>query len=218
MITELKKSWKLLKYAYQVKANVALAVFIVVLGILWLLVEGVECIHLGICYIFMGPTMLVQVQYNTMQANLVAASPQRRCLDSTFPDILVLISCVAAYLLGIVYLWVYSLLNPQASLNYGMLLITTAVTMVVVLLYFSVAYKSFLIGTLSFIFGFVLVLTSGITFVEKCATQVSLSAGALIGLGLVLVGNAGAVLLRRALYKKPISPFSGGMMLRKAMQ
>lgn len=218
MMQELKKSWKLLKYTYQFKTNIAVAVFFMVLGIFWMPLNNPTGWHVAVIYFYIGPCMLVQLNYNLLYAGQVASSTQRKVLDTSFPNVIGLCSSLISYIITAVYIIVSGNLNPMDEISRGNVLVMAGVVMAVAIIYYGAAFKYFVVSTILFGICFGLVYACGMAFLKLSGVEISMISGGFIGLAIVVAANGLAVLMRRALYKLPSSPLAGGRSLRKAMQ
>lgn len=218
MITELKKNWKLLKYTYQFKTNIITALIFVVLGIFWLLINGPEGLLLSTVYFYIGPLMLVQLTTNLLYSNMVTSSMQKKMLDRTFPNVMGWCSSLLSFVVPTIYMTVYSIKHPTEELSGGNMLVVVGLVLVVTIIYYSVAFKYFVVSTILFAVCFALAFSCGMAFLVRSGVEISMLSGSLIGFVLIIVANIVAALIRKALYKLPNSPLAGGMALRKAMQ
>lgn len=217
MITEWKKSLRLLKYTYQFKLNVALAIFFFVLGTIFVISNGPDGLYLATIYWYLGPLMLVQLIFNLLYAGQVAASVQRKALERTFPNIMGLVTSLLSYAGEIIYMAIYSKLYPMNELSAGNILVEVALAMVVTTIYYSVAFKWFVIATILFAIGFALTHGIGRALLVYSDVEIGFLKGSLIGLAMVVAINILAALIRKAIYKYPYSPLASGRSLRKAM-
>lgn len=218
MMKELKTSWKLLKYTYQFKTNVITALIFVVLGIFWLIANGPEGLLLSTIYFYLGPLMLIQLNINLLFSNLVSSSAQRKPLDWTFINVLGLISSLLSFVVPVLYLTIYSHKHPGEELGGGNMLVIVGLVLVVTIIYYSVAFKYFVVSTILFAVCFGLAYSCGMAFLVRSGVEISILMGSLTGFLLILIGNIVSMIIRKALYKLPNSPLAGGMSLRKAMQ
>ncbi len=216
MMNELKTSWKLLKYTYQCKMNIAVAILFMVLGVIWLL-NGPRGLYVAALYVYIGPCMLVQLAYNLLYANMVTTSIVKKALDGTFPNVVGLIGSLAGYVFAVIYMTVYSNIYPEDEMSGGNMLVVIGLIMLVTIIYYSVAYKWFVVSTILFVFCLVVTLAFGMALFIYSGMEISLLQGSLIGLGIVIGANILGALIRKALYKLPNSPLAGGRSLRKAM-
>lgn len=216
MMQDLKTSWKLLKYTYQFKMNIAVAILFMVLGAIWLL-NGPRGLYVAALYVYIGPCMLVQLTYNLLYANLVLTSTAKKALDETFPNVVSFVGSLIALVFAIVYMVVYSNARPEDEMSGGNMLVVIGLIMLVTIIYYSVAYKWFVVSTILFCFCLAVTLAFGMALFIYSGVEISLLQGSLIGLGIVIGANLLGALIRKALYKLPNSPLAGGRSLRKAM-
>lgn len=174
MITELKKSWKLLKYTYQFKTNMALALFFVVLGVIWFGIDGVSGLHLAAMYVYLGPVMLVQLTYNLLFANLVASSAKKKVLERAFPNVISIVSGLISFAFAVIYMIVYSNAHPTDEMSGGNMLIVVGLVMAVTIIYYSVAFKIFVVSTILFGVCFALTYFFGMAFAVYIVEKMSI--------------------------------------------
>lgn len=221
MMTEIKKSLKLIKYGYQAKLNIGLVVLFFILGVLMLILNDGFNVSLGAIYILLGPFMVIQVHYNLLHSNIIASSYQRRTLDGLVPNVVGAVSSLIVYAVLVVFIAIKNSMSSAEGVTYASILIVASLIIFVVIVYYGIAYKIFWVGTGLFVVAFLIAFAGGsgvMRVLEKQGVSIPFVVSALIGLGLIILGNVLSVLLRKALYKKPISPASGGVVLRKAMQ
>ena len=216
MMQDLKTSWKLLKYTYQFKMNIAVAILFMVLGVIWLL-NGPRGLYVAALYVYIGPCMLVQLTYNLLYANMVATSTVKKALDGTFPNVVGLLGSLLGYAFAVVYMIIFSNIYPEDEMSGGNMLVVIGLIMLVTIIYYGVAYKWFVVSTILFGFCLAVTLAFGMALFIYSGMEISLLQGTLIGLGIVVGANILSVLIRKALYKLPNSPLAGGRSLRKAM-
>lgn len=216
MMTEVKKSLKLLKYTFQFKLNMVVAVLFVILGLFWL-VNGPRGLYVATLYVYIGPCMLVQLTYNLLYANLVGASMVKRALDETFPNVVSLIGSLIAFTFAVIYMIIYSMGYPGDEMSGGNMLVVIGLILLVTIIYYSVAYKWFVVSTILFGFGLATTLAFAMALLIYSDVEISLMQGSLIGFGIVVGANILGALIRKAVYKLPNSLLAAGRSLRKAM-
>ncbi len=218
MLGELKKSFRLLKYTYNFRLNIAGAVIFLVLGIPMLLVD-VESSILGGMYLLIAPYMLIQMLYSLVFGQMVAASPKKQFLEIQCVDILSGVINIVVYTLVV---WVVRGVHGGAGENIAALgmVIPFAAMIVIISVYYGACYKYMVAGTI--LFAFTYMVLYGIVMSELSQRlverfQLNFGSAYLIGMVLILMGNGISAWMRRCLYKKPYSPLSMGS-LRKALK
>lgn len=217
MMNELKTSWKLLKYSFQFKMNIAVGIFFMVMGVIWLLLDDPGSLYVAALYVYIGPIMLTQLTYNLLFANVVATSSVKKALDGTFPNVVGLLGSLLGYAFAVVYMIIFSNIYPENEMSGGNMLVVIGLIMLITIIYYSVAYKWFVVSTIMFFLCLVVTLAFGMALFIYSGMEISLLQGTLIGLGIVIGANILGALIRKALYKLPNSPLAGGRSLRKAM-
>ncbi len=221
MMSELKKSWKLIKYGYQFKINIALGVLFILLGVVFMLTSSANNADIGVLlgavYLLLGPSMFAQTAQNMLFSQCVASSYQHRLLDGKFINIVMAVNCLLAYIVVMILLAINPFLQMGSFVNSGNVMISVAVTIALVMLCAGMAWKYFVVSTiLVFISYFGCIIIHGLLLNVVPATNIFV--GSILGLVILAVGNLLSILVRKALYKKPLSPLAGGSGLRKAMQ
>ena len=217
MMTEIKKSLKLLKYGYQIKTNLITGLIFLALGLVWLFTNsGYICI-LAICYFLLVPLFSVQVSCSMLFSNMILSSTMRKTLDGAFPNMLGALASVFAF--GMTYVGL--LVNPQMRTgtvaDSGNMVITAGIVIAGVMLYYGFAFKFFVGGTVAFCIAY-LVAGGGCAFLVEAAKPTSLLTGSIIGLLIAVAGNVLSCIIRAAVYKYSMDPLAGGNSLRKALK
>lgn len=220
MRKDIRLGFKLLRYSYKFKVNVLIICFFVLIGVL-MIFSNVEGFLLGSIYLFLGPIMMLQMNYSLMHAQLVSVSNRRRFLELTFPNLVSCISGVLLYLTLSVLACVFAGLRPQQKTTYSISIIFVSIIIVICMIYYGICYKYFIFGTILFACTFsafyVFFRESLILFFMR-TVGVNILTTFSIGLVIILAGCVVSCLLRRAFYRKPVSRLSLGANLRKAMQ
>ncbi len=218
MLRELKKSFRLLKYTYNFKLNIVGAVVFLVLGIPMLLVD-VKSSFLGGLYLLIAPYILIQMLYNLLFGQMVAASPKKQFLEIHCVDILSsIINMVVYTLVVLVTRGVHGDVGENME-ALGMV-IPFAMSVVIISIYYGACYKYMVAGTILFACSFMLVYGLSLSELSQRLVerfQFNYCSAYLIGMVLILMGNGISAGMRRCFYKKPYSPLSMGS-LRKAIK
>ena len=216
MIKELKKTIKLLKYAYQYKMNVCFGIIFIVLGVCMFLIGHENSMLLGGVYIMLGPMMMQQIGCALLYCNLVASSGQKRFLETIYSDVIIGGTSILVYGVTIVYCVIRQQFQTE-PVHLGNVAITIAFCLAAVLCYYGVVYKFFVSGIILFALAYMVTYFGGAACIKSDFFQFDLKEAALIGLVVVIVGNVIGILLRRLFYRKPISKAGAGAELRKSM-
>lgn len=218
MINELKKQIRLIKYGFNMKSSIVVAVIFVVMGVFFSFhLMDADGFLLAGFYIILGPTMMIQVQQSLLVSNLVAASPKKKALQTWIPDILQLILSTVVYLLLVIFA-VWQNFSTHGAGDYAKNLMYLGILAGILLIYYGAAYKSFLFSVIFFTIAFSIFYTNGIlSDWFSINLSVDMAGAALLGLLFIFVGNLLSGVLRRVLYKKPLSKYAMGVQLRKYM-
>ena len=224
MIQELKRCFKLFRYAYGLKANVVGAVFMFLVAL--------SCIFFGsfmnltgyvvsaIC-MFISFVVIVQLKDNYLFSGLVMSSPRKRCLEIGLTDLLILIAGIGSYLLN--GLLVFLLRNSQTykDASLASIFLVAGIEITTFIIDYGFANRYYVFSMVMMISGYFFVGFWGSDeYLSKIGSLVGHNAvyGFLAGGAIVVVGVLLSMGIRRLLYKKPLSLHVGSMGLRKAMQ
>ena len=213
MMCDWKTGLKMLRYAYKFKLNLVISIVFVVVGIGCLCFGGASIV-MGGCWFMLGLTYMMQPMFNLVYAGSVATSPKRNSLSLYAPDMIVVSAGVITYLVVIGIGWIKGYEGVD-GLVFKQFMLATFGIMFLMLIYLGVSYHIFIVGT--FIFSF----SAGASGVlaSVMVQMFSLELGNIYVIGLVLI-VAGVVLncvVRRLLYRKPMSKLALGADLRKRM-
>lgn len=211
MITEWKRCAKLIKYGYNLKSSVAAAAIFFVLGIVMCVLSPDEMFSLGGMYIVLGPMLLIQCVYTSLSAGISMSSPRRRFIETWFHDGLQLLIGLAGYALVILIAVIqishgHSGAEERAAL--GQAILYTGMLTGVLMIYMGIVYKTFLLSVLLFLVAFVSLMAEVPDKIFGFMQSVTVAKGILWGLAAIAIGAVISGLLRRMLYKKPLSKFS----------
>lgn len=223
MIREIKLSFRMLKYAYGLKSNMAIALIVGIIGFfIEILSHGTSWI--GGFFIMAMSMFGVQFLYCVSLANLVLSSPYRKRLQTSMPAYvnLTVNFIVFTILIALRLLWIYLYPQEQGQIVTSMLFI--AGMGVLFSVYTSLAYKYFIISmiiivTLSAFAGGFWGLKSVIgTISVSAANDVwFLSPGMMIVItyACVFTGTVFQYLVSLAIHKKPMSKRAQGASMKR---
>lgn len=227
MIAKWKKTIKLLSYSYKFKWNMWVGVLYLAIAVLFFwsgLRNGARDIMCSMTFLFLWMNVWLQMKDNLMFSSMIQASPRKRMLDITFSDAQMLLSSFITYLIEGSILVGYTLHHDVERLG-GLSVATTLLISAFLLMSISFLMgtfnKYFFSSLILWFFAFVIIYgmpdVSAIDALGNLAQGDSIRA-LIIGLGLVAISGIGSGILRRLLYKKPISKYSGSSNLYKSMQ
>ncbi len=164
-----------------------------------------------------APAMTLQMQQSLLASGLVASSPKKRLLETWMPDILQMVIGVTAYLLLVAFaVWGQNQSSNGAG-DYASSLIYVAILEGILWVYYGIVYKSFWLSTIAFAITYFLTVTNGFADGWFSKLSVGMAGASLLGLLFIFLGNLLSAVLRRALYRKPLSKYAMGRNLRKYM-
>lgn len=227
MMNEMKKACKLIRYGFNLKVNVGFGIIFTIFGIIFSVLGSMmsssnhmQPAVLSTIYMFLGPLMVVQVLYTLLYCEIAKSSPRNYTLEVTAPNIFATLVGIFSYICSIIGALVGMKVSPDLAENYYAVIISSGILLAVMLLYFGVCYKYFVLGTIGFVVGFLVIYGGlsayifeyGVSFKLNFVNS-SLISGVIVAVGIVL-----SCIFRKLLYKKPISKLSAGVYLKKAMQ
>lgn len=219
MTANLKTAFKLLKYGFQLKTNCASAIIITVIGTLLVLAaHDATLFIMGAFYLALGPMCILQIQMTLLYSNIAKSSPKARMLEVQTCDCLSTIMMLVCYTFISIYTIIRHQTSPEKFSPWYPL--ATGVMFAVLLIYFCVCYKLYFVGIFIlmpctiFVFGFLTFLVETTLFK---ITTIPIGASCILGYVCIFIGLLLAGLLRRWLYKLPLSKMAGGSKLRKQL-
>ncbi len=227
MMNEVKKACKLIKYAYNYKMNMGVGVVFTIFGLLFCVLGNMissashmQPAMLSTMYVLLGPIMVVQLLYTLLFCEMVKSSPKNYTLEVTAPNVLATVIGIFGYIFSIIGAVAGMTVSPELTEGYNTVILSSGLLIAIIMIYFGVCYKYFVLGTIGFSVGFLLVcsvvpaivLEVGLPFQFTTLNSIFISA-IIVAVGIVI-----SCILRKLLYKKPLSKLSAGAYLRKAMQ
>lgn len=224
MIDNIKLGFRIMKYGHSAKlciiCSIALAVFGLVYGAVSIRVQ--DPFPVGY-FMMLGQLILVQLIYTVNAANMVAASPRKKQLQTAVPALICLVLMLATYLLTVVSLGVSVYIMPESAGTACSQMMITVVMMGAVVLYLGVAYKYFVISAVVFVLAYFAgypLLTMGIRqwdFDLVAGVWGNFWLTAAIGLVILLICGGLQYLISLAVYKAPVSKMALGARLRSQL-
>ena len=213
MMCDWKTGLKMLRYAYQLKLNLLLAILFVVIGI-GCLCCGEKLIVLGGTWLMLGLVYMMQPMFNLVFAGSVAASAKRKSLSLYAPDVMVVLAGVITYLVVAGIGWIKGYESAD-SLQLKQYMLASFVMMFLLLIYMGVAYHIFIAG--SIIFAILVGFGSLLSCIMIQVFSLGLGQIYVIGFVLIVAGIVLNCVVRRLLYRRPMSKLALGAALRKRM-
>lgn len=218
MIHNIDKTLKLMKYAHNLYIYITLMLLFLLMGVGFLLINPTG---IGTFVAFIAIAILAPVQcfYDFLFSGLVKSSPLSRPMELSVCNLISGVATFVSYLLIIAYMLHLYTGIPNATGELSANVFYSGLAVAVTLIYFSVCFKSFILSTLGFLIGYMLVNISMNADLLLYPSSLTLhKAAAVWGIVFVLLGIVISSVLRILVYKKPISTKAMGSSLRKHMQ
>ncbi|MDE6761936.1 MAG: hypothetical protein K2J90_14865 [Lachnospiraceae bacterium] len=213
MTRELKVSLKMMKYGNNIKSNIGCGALFFLLGIVFVVRGGMETggIVLGSTYIFLSVMMIKQIAYSLHFVGLVASSPRKKIIEIYMLDVLDFISGMICYVILLMMVWIQNQFAVEQNVQCGNALVFAGLEGGLILVYQAASIKSFLLSSVGYVMGFCIILMN----MDRVIFSISPTGGAVTGFLFVLLGVVLAGVLRRLIYRKPLSRYAVGQDLRK---
>ncbi|MBR4083232.1 MAG: hypothetical protein IKK33_02990 [Lachnospiraceae bacterium] len=224
MITNLKKSLKLLKYGYKFKYNIAInVVILVIVAILYTLtfVLSADLFLLNFVLLYVAISIPSQIREDLLHSQMLASSGFRRFFEIGFGDIYAFFSSIIAYMIHGVLLLSFYKEDAFTGGTLTTLLVSAGFCIGAMATGYALINKTFWAGLITyFVMGFCNGFCSSAIVDLEASGRLHLNKASafVIGLSLVVIGFLLAMLGRRLVYKKSYSRFSTSGELQKAMQ
>ena len=163
----------------------------------------------------LGPLLWIQAVYTLLCGGMVTSSGQRRMLETTFLDFLSFLLGILLYAIIMIAGLVWVQISPEKEQIYLANMLGCCVVIAIFIGFMSIGYKVFFISYILFMMGFI----TAMDIIESIAVSVESSLAMVLVLGalVILLGVGVSAVLRRALYKKPVSLTAVGGSLRKSL-
>ena len=225
MIYDLKRGLRLLAYSFQFGANTAIAVVTELVGILimgLILYFGVDSPETyssnplffvsGVMLLQLAPLMLAQMTISLECSGIILSSRFHKTVGVSLPGFICLVDAVQT-----LFFLVLLALVCRNTKVLGCLIFVAGIIFMIVLVYMTLAFRYLIVGIAIYIIGYV-----GVTFLASYAfydiTQDTLmtgKSGAALGILAMAAGLVLSSVMRKHLYKKPISKNSVSKKLRQ---
>lgn len=217
MMAEIKKGLKLIRYGYGLKTNLSMGILFLIVGILMLGCDGTYPM-LGIIYILLAPTMLIQLESTLLYSGMTAASSKRRLLEIVLPEFLTIIigvlGCVAVVGVG----WFWADVRQESTDACMEIMLGSGLLVAILLIYFGSAYKYFIVSVILVVIAMIIGMGSGVVIVKLVGEKLNMLTVSMLCIAFIIIGIVISCCLRRVCYRKQISLMAAGMYLRKALQ
>ena len=224
MINDLKLGIKLMRYAYAVKTNVALAILMVALGVVMTLgvnLSGEASKIPGGYVIMLAPMFLTQMLSSVSVTNMAQASSAKRRLQTSVPTAINLFSTLLGYVIVSIAEYICVAVLPERRGIICGELFFIAIISALLIIYASVAYKYFVISVILLTSAF----SGSVYFKNLIGWGTKLFAGMkhlfafTLFAGIVIIVAACVLhyFITLALYKVPMSKYAQAAPLRRQL-
>ena len=226
MINDMKKAISLVKYGFQAKMQLISVTIFVLLGVLLELITRGNY-WIGAFFIIVAPMYFGQLLYSMGMSNLVAASPLKKRLQTSLPTIGNCVFEVVSLSLIVVIKFIEINMHPEEKTANLAVLFMVGVMCLFLNLYSAIIYKYY---ALSMVLLIIPVMIISALFTNQTldgwkagamvdfVCRLNFAGTALIGYLSIAVGGLIQYFLSKALYKKPLSEYAQGMMMRKYLK
>ena len=224
MINDLKLGIKLMRYAYMLKANVAIAILMVVFGVCMTFgvnLSGVVSHTSGGYIVMLAPLFLIQMLSSVSVTNMAQASSAKRRLQTSVPTAINLFFMLLGYIIVSIVEYICVAVLPERR---GMIcgdLFLAAILSALLIIYVAVGYKYFAIS--------ILLVGPAIMGSVACGNVIGWGTKLFAGMkhlfaftvvaGIVIIAAACVLhyFITLALYKVPMSKYAQAAPLRRQL-
>ncbi len=226
MMELFKKSVKLQSYGFQAKLQIGMLFLYIVIGLFIEFVsKGTQ--WLGPFFIMLAPMFFCQVLYGLGLSNVVQSSPYKKRLQTTMPAFSSLVLSLI-FMTGVIVLKYFEMRWFPKSIKESMFcLLTMAVVSMVMNSYTAIVYKYYLLSMILLIvpLGLISGFSSAVTNSEHLMSKMPMwlqnlqfPTVAIISYVCLILGFILQYGVSLLLYRKPLSQYAQGMMMRSAMK
>ncbi len=226
----MKKCLKILPYVYEFKTNLILSIICTIIGVVCVLVPpafGEASASIFTIYILLiGPLVMIQVTNTGLLSQMIGCSPKRKALDYILPNIMSAGMSIGMFLLYVVVFSILLIKQPENVNQYSVILFFIMLEVGNCQFYSVLGSKKLVLGTILYFIGY---------FIIEVAMEVVMTApilkeavyGHFAGNWMKAIVECAILLameiilfslIRKLLYKKPMSTYLGGKKLSKIMQ
>lgn len=226
MIDDLKKAVHLARYGFQAKMQVVCMIIFVVLGMVMELASK-GTYWLGAYFIIIGPIYFSQLLYGLGMSNIVATSPYKKRLQTSMP-------ALGNFVLGVITISILAIIKyleiqwyPQNAKENIVVFLMVGFMCFILNLYSATVYKYYALSVIVLlapimIFSYTFTTSSFDHFQNSfwgvLAEKLSFGPTVLLCYLCVALGAFLQYAISCALYKKPLSEYAQGMMMRKYLK
>ncbi len=215
MMKDIKNCFKLLKFGYQIKTNIACGVLFFLIGILFSVV-GHEAFALCVVYYFLAILFVVQSMYMAIYSDFVGASPKRAKVEIRYIDILNVLGGIVASVATILTAFLTRGLSPEGP-SMETNLVIGGWMVIILYCYMCMSFKMMWVGMIIFFVSFFSVMNIAgsaftATFDDVLAGKTAFAV--IVFLAEVAIGIALGHGIRRLFYRKSMSKWAMGAKLR----
>lgn len=214
---EFKKGLALLKYSYNFKTQVILALAFFVLGIVFEVADISTSSYLGGFYLMLAASYISQMLMSVCIGDFALASPYRKKLQTIVPALLPLPFSIFSFTIVVVSRYLKLQANPENASLHIIALFSVVMVTFVTQVYLIFAYKfgyfaiiGFLVIAIPTMMFFAAVSSkmaygSGNPVIVEFLEKVGFAPAVISGYVIILLGALLSALLSTAFYKRPFS-------------
>lgn len=220
MMGKWKTCFKLLKYSQNFNRTIWLATILFLLGLgmfVGVVRLDLRFAMISALFILLPFIILLQLKEDLMYSAMVCTSSKRKFFDTLFSDVLLVSAGVATYLVYGVLVFLF-VKNVKIEEFYAANVLWVSSLCIAVFMVFLPTYlKYYWLSLITTWFLYILFQEhlDNLEDTGKTLISVSTPTGFWMGLGVVLAGGAISVVIRRLLYKKPLSKWMVREYLKK---
>lgn len=209
MFKDIKLAAKLIKYGIQFKQVIVMSIIFFVIGIAFLIFGGSSQIILGVLYMVMFLSYLMQPYMSLSISKCVATSGKNRDLFHKVPMLVNSIAALIGYSLSVIIIelkrYVFNGKGTITDAQISTVLVMGGVLAMVLQLYMAMAYKKFIISMIIFFVVFFPSYFTVDTLTRNLnGLNIPVYIAIVIGYAAVLLGTALAFLAGKLTYKMPL--------------
>ncbi len=215
MMKDIKKCFKLLKYGYQLKTNIACAIMFLLIGCVILLMNYEQLVVVA-TYFLIAVMFVTQTLHMLLFSQHVASSPSRKYIELRYLDILNSLAGVVTTLV-IIPITYFCKPDDYDGVASEVLLVISGLTAILMYVYMGMAFKRMFLSMLVFIPMIFFFLSSPLSVVGEWMDAVlggKVVLSIVIFVAEIVVGIFAGHACRNLLYSKEMSKWAKGAKLR----
>lgn len=233
VLKEIKLGFQLIQYGFQMKANVIMVLFFLMIGIVMEFAFDGITIHGGMLILICG-IVPMQMICSIGVSDIGKISPKRKRMETRIGTFCTTILTLAAYLILVMVKGFLYFNNPDQAGFISNQLLLTAITGAIFLIYSGLVYKHFVISMIVLIVAMMVMgvynsLSMLVLNYDEEIMEITMAAqegvyalpyaiSAVLGAVIILLGGVICWLLTKVFYRHEMSKMAFGAALKKAMQ